>query len=254
MMFVCLTGVILFVGFSGALVGSQIGFKDWGFHLCYARTLDAAGCSNGLYSGYSSLGNLPAHVFGWLGVPPGLFFSLLVAACLLVVACLLFDYAGFAGFLSFFFIAPIVSVYVLRNPSFLWFSWGLCGNLAWVVAFTLFAWLALRWRDLGVLSRLTGFLLLIFSHNYGWGLAALLFFATVLHGLFHYFLASRNAFLTGCAPFLSRWVFIAVGLFAVALVAGLLGLTAVTARLWSPFLLLVCAEAGYWVYGPSSRE
>ena len=237
--FACSVALIAFLGFSLSIVGSQAGFKDWGFHSCYARSLDAAGCSNGAYDSYAWLVHAPAYALNALGVPPELFFAVFVAVCLVFLAVALFDAAGIVGFLSFFWVAPFASVYLLGNNSFLWFSWGLCGNIAWVGAFTVFAWLILAWRDLSAWLRLLGFAVLFAVHNYGWGLAALAFGVTFGHTFGGKWLPeSLNLYsLTALAIVLST-------VFAPPLVA---------ARLYTPFLLFACAGLGV-SFGQGSRE
>jgi hypothetical protein len=241
MLFACLVAVIAFVGLAGSIAGSQAGFKDWGFHSCFARSLDAAGCSNGAYEGYALLIHAPAFALNWLGFAPEWFFALLVAGCLVFVACVLFDYAGFAGFAGFFFVAPVISVYALRNGAFLWFNWGLCGNLAWVAAFAVFAWLVLAWRDLSAFERLEGFIALMLVHNYGWGLVALLSLASLT------LVFGRSRF----PSWLNYRILVLAGLLAAVFLSGS---PAVAARLWSPVLLVASVEVGVWWNGRGTGE
>jgi len=227
------------MGFSLAFAGAEAGYKDWGFHSCYARSLDAPGCSDGAYDGYAWLVHAPAFVLNALGVPPELYFPFFVAACLVFIACVLFDYAGLWGVLAFFWGTPFASVYLLRNGSFLWFNWGLCGNLAWIGAFAVFAWMVLAWRDLSAWWRLLGFALLFTVHNYGWGLAALVFGVTFVK------------------TFTKKWVPAWLSLYALMAVTlavvGVIAPPEVSARLYSPLLFFACAELGVF-FGQGSSE
>jgi len=173
--FICFLTFFAFYAFATAYTGAVLDFKDWGFHTCYAETLDAAACSNGGYNYYAALGHAPAYALHLAGIPVEFTMALIVAACITLIGWWLYRRSGIIGFALFFVVLPILMVYVFKRTPFLWLNWGLCGNYAWVLAFTLFSWLAFNWQELYAGRRLLGLLLVCLAHNYGWGLAIIFF-------------------------------------------------------------------------------
>ena len=147
---------------------------DWGFHLCYASTLDAAACNAG-YSFYAPLLHLA------VSSAPELLFAVLVGLLTALLALALFKRGGVFGIAAYFLAIPAFLVFVLQKPSYLWFSMVFCGVLPWLFVSTLGFLFLLYFEELGFWSGALVAAAVISAHNYGLflfaGLAVVILFA-----------------------------------------------------------------------------
>jgi len=168
---------------------------DWGFHLCYASSMNAEACSQGAYDDYAPFLAFSANSLLGLGVPACLSYSFFALVAVALVFLFLHELVGWKGVLSYFIIIP-VALLLVGAPKQLWFNNLFCGVIPFYFAASLclsFFLLLNKWIEEPSLptDRFVQFvigagvgLLLVFTHNYGgllflWVLASALIGASV---------------------------------------------------------------------------
>jgi hypothetical protein len=160
--------------------------KDWAFHLCYAVSLDASGCSNGAYLEYPALIHGGAgYLFKAFSVDPAFSFSVLLAVCFVFLALILLDKGGIIAFSLFFFIIPLFLLTLFGflgfpNDPFTWPSMLWCGAVPFLVALTLFFGLFFYKGSFGWVKKAFLAIVIFLVHSWGWALIALFVLSHVL--------------------------------------------------------------------------
>lgn len=171
---------------------------DWGFHLCYAGSMNAEACSQGAYADYAPFLAFSANSLLGLGVPAGLSFSFFALVGVALVFLFLHELVGWKGILGYFIAVP-VALLLVGSPKQLWFNNLFCGVIPFYFATGVclaFFLLLDKWLaepsppcpNMRAAKRFFQFVLgagvgvlLVFTHNYG-GLLFLWLLASALIG------------------------------------------------------------------------
>jgi len=250
------------IGYSAfliALEGSteaplQESCQDWVFHLCYAETLDAVGCSGGNYTSYPFTVHLGAAMANEAtGCSFNFLLSVLIGFLFFILALILFERDGVIAFSLFFFIVPAFLMIVfnlaglLKDP-FTWISMVWCGAIPFLVAITLFLTLFFYTKKIGFWPRLALAGLLVLVHSFGWILVLFFIACHVLTALPVLF----NVKMPELKPF--EWAIYLIGAYGVAtflvvsvMPAGAYGVFADGLRIMYVFYFFLAVAIATWL-------
>lgn len=179
---ILVVALILSVSFIQAGVREQQ-CPDWGFHLCFAETLNAEWCSGGAYMEYAPFLGFTANTALNYGIPACATYGFFALISVILIFTFLNKFGGWKAALSYFIILPS-TLMLLGIPRQLWFNNLFCGvipfffSMAMCLAFfTLWdSWLSEKPKNKKdrEYKRFTQFIIgaglgvvLVFSHNYG---------------------------------------------------------------------------------------
>jgi hypothetical protein len=185
--------VVVWMSFETALIGqTESKAPDWVFHLCYAKDLSLASCSQD-YAFYSPVTAFFAFAFQRAGLSASVFYAGWLALLMGLTAYLLLKHGGEVALYVYFAVLPLFTVFVLRKALYVWMNLVYTGLVPFTTLLVLSFWLLLEWKTLGW-KRGPIFLFALVVHQWAWVFLSVIILSLVIADVF------RRSWLALIAP------------------------------------------------------